>query len=135
MTTSLDYPVSSICWNRDGTQLLTGGTTITLWEYSLPVTGLATPASEPELVKSEILEEVEEDDNNDDEEEGEGGIVFGKKKADEDEEEEKRGALSQLWRTDVPMPIKHLKFSPSAELFASCGDVSGHAHFPHTFDH
>ncbi len=113
--------MTSICWNREGTQLLTGGTSITLWEYNLPTApGMTTPFSEAELSRDEILEEEEEDE----------GLVLrggGEGKKGEEEscgETEEKGVLKQLWRTDVPVLVRHLKFSPNADLFATSADVS-----------
>ena len=142
LTTSLDYPVFSICWNRDGTQLLTGGTAITLWEYTVPLPTIAIPSSEGDLPsKDDTLEDVAEEGEEGEGEEQEEGLVWGVKgkkseeaeesgeemeegEGREEEEGDVKGTLNQLWRIDVPIPVRHLKFSPSAELFASCGEVS-----------
>ena len=103
-TLSLDHKVTSICWNRSGTCLLTGGTSLILWEYNPPLLNLDEISSEVELNKGEGQEDA-------------GG-------RGEEEEREKRSPLKELWRCEVSNPLFHLKFSPSGDLFASCGKVS-----------
>ena len=97
-TFSLSAAVSSICWKQDGSCLLTGGTSIALWEYT---PGEAGSVGDPEE---------------------EGG---GEGKSGEDEEDSGRECvLKEIWRSEVPSPVTHLAFSPNGRFFATCGDVS-----------
>lgn len=100
-TLSVSTNITSICWNQAGTCLLTGGISITLWEYKAPL-----PTVEMGSGKVEWGEEGEE---------GEG--VEGKKESEGE-------VLKEIWSTDVSSSVVHLAFSPKGKLFASCGEVS-----------
>ena len=98
-TLHLKHPVDSLCWNREGTQLLVGGKSVSLWTLELP----------PQVLAAEVLPEREMGDMG-----GEGmmgGGVSG------------MGTWNEVWRCEVAIPVVHLKFSPDSTLFATAGEV------------
>ena len=100
-TISLDHTIFSICWNMDGSRLLTGGVCLTLWEDH-------TPIFEVEKLASAGAVEEEEEESEEEEEE---------------EEERKRDVLEVAWKCRMAAPLSHCKFSPCGSFFASCGKV------------
>ncbi len=99
-TLHLKHPVDSLCWNREGTQLLVGGKTISLWTLELP----------PQTLPAEVLPEREMG-------ESEGGMMgMGGVSG--------MGTWNEVWRCEVAIPVVHLKFSPDSTLFATAGEVS-----------
>ena len=131
-TLSLDHVVTSICWNRVGSHFLTGGSNLILWEYAPPLPVL-DPSPELQRVEEEEEGEGEEGEGEEGEGEGKGEEVEGLSDRKEEEGVEKKevegseaeeGCLKEVWRCEVSSPVKHLKFSPNGDLFATCGDVS-----------
>ena len=94
-TLQLKHPVDSLCWNREGTQLLVGGKDVSLWTLELP----------PQVFATEVLPEREMGDIGDN---GSGQL----------------GVWSEVWRCEVAVPVVHLKLSPDSLLFATAGEVS-----------
>ena len=93
-TLQLKHPVDSLCWNREGTQMLVGGKDVSLWTLEQP----------PQTLAAEVLPEREMGDIGDS---GSGHL----------------GVWSEVWRCEVAVPVVHLKFSPDSLLFATAGEV------------
>ncbi len=108
-TLNLKYDVMSMCWNGDGTRLLLGGASLTLWEVS---------------VKVNIIIEDEEEEEDGSDEHGEGEWVKKGGHSGIREEPVLEEKLEKLWYCKMADPIIHLKFSPSGNFFAACGQVS-----------
>ena len=102
-TLHLKHPVDSLCWNREGTQLLVGGKSISLWTLELP----------PQSLAAEVLPEREMMGGDAG---GEGGMMgMGGASG--------MGTWNEVWRCEVAIPVIHLKFSPDSTLFATAGEV------------
>ena len=99
-TLQLKNPVDSLCWNREGTQLLVGGKDISLWTFEQP----------PQVLAAEVLPEREIHEGGDD-----GNMVGGGVSG--------QGTWTEVWRCEVAVPVVHLKFSPDSTLFATAGKV------------
>lgn len=93
--------MDSLCWNREGTQLLIGGKDISLWMLEQP----------PQMLAAEVLPEREMGG-----ETGEGLMGGGSGQL---------GTWTEAWRCEVAIPVVHLKFSPDSLLFATAGEVRG----------
>ncbi len=102
-----------MCWNRDGTQLLTGGEELVYWKYS-PSNSEATAT---EFGKGGSDGGGAAGGRQEGEEEGEG--------QEESDGEKKVVVLKRTWSCAMSSPLHHLKFSPNGELFATCGEVGG----------
>ena len=95
-TLQLKHPVDSLCWNREGTQLLVGGRDLSLWMLEQPPQTLATEVL-PEREMSDVSEALM------------GGSGH--------------GTWTEMWRCEMAVPVVHLKFSPDSLLFATAGEV------------
>ena len=100
-TLQLNHPVDSLCWNREGTQLLVGGKDVSLWMLEQP----------PQTFPTEVLPERDMGEVGEGLAGGAGGGGSG------------HGTWKEMWRCEMAVPVVHLKFSPDSLLFASAGEV------------
>ena len=100
-TLQLNHPVDSLCWNREGTQLLVGGKDVSLWILEQP----------PQTFSTEVLPERDMGEVGEGLTGGAGGGGSG------------HGTWKEMWRCEMAVPVVHLKFSPDSLLFATAGEV------------
>lgn len=94
-TVQLDYTVSVLSWNLEGTRLLTGGEWIQMWRCTVHGEGEADPAP---CVSFQLGNE-------------------------EAPLHEEAATWDCIWKCRTSTPVSFLRFSPDGTLFASAGKV------------